>query len=131
MDSHGKCRNSNGSMISCSIPKNGGAAGNDNVDDSRYGHGSTILMNERPSMDDKDVNPSTSHQNSILPSRGWDDIFVYNAKKLDLGCCKFSVVKWILWKILGSSIMLAAWISENVNRVTGDILFRCSKHEHL
>ncbi|KAI3770584.1 hypothetical protein L6452_01723 [Arctium lappa] len=88
MDSHGKFRNNNGSMISYSIPKNDGAAGNDNVDDSRYGHGSTILRNERPFMDYKDVNPSTSHLNSILPSRGWDDIYVYNVRKVPLaaGC---------------------------------------------
>ncbi|KAI3734237.1 hypothetical protein L6452_13702 [Arctium lappa] len=103
MDSHGKSRNSNGSIISYSIPKNGGAAGNDNVDDSRYGHGSTLLMNERPSMDDKDVNPSTSHQNSILPSRGWDDISVYNAKKTQYAWFQAPDGNWELAKILSVS----------------------------
>lgn len=47
-------------------------------DDSLYGYSPS------PRMDDKDENPSVSQQNSILPSRGWDDISVYNAKKVML-----------------------------------------------
>lgn len=55
----------------------GGAFRNGNIDqlddDSPYGQSSPSLMD-----------PSVSPQNSILPSRGWDDISVYNAKKVTL-----------------------------------------------
>ncbi|XP_024991696.1 myosin-1-like [Cynara cardunculus var. scolymus] len=102
MDSDGKSRNRNGSMIS----DNDGASRNDNihqVDGSRYGHGSTLMMNERPSMDDKDVNPSTSHQKLILPSRGWDDVSVYNAKKTQNAWFQAPDGNWELAKILSVS----------------------------
>ncbi|KAI3739328.1 hypothetical protein L2E82_29731 [Cichorium intybus] len=41
----------------------------------------TLCDDKRHSVDDKDVNPSDSPQNSTLPLRGWDDVSVYNAKK--------------------------------------------------
>lgn len=84
MDSTEKSASSNSSMRSDSMRKNGGTVhGNHNIDqvddDSPYGNNSPIVL-----MDDEDVTPSFSNKNSILPSRGWDDISVYNAKKVKL-----------------------------------------------
>lgn len=72
---------SNSSVISISIPENG--SGNmDKVvdDDSPYG------QNDRPSIDDEDINPSVSPQGSVLASWGnkrWGDTASYVAKKVN------------------------------------------------
>ncbi|KAJ9553939.1 hypothetical protein OSB04_017984 [Centaurea solstitialis] len=104
MDSYGKFRNSNGGMRSGGITKKGGAASNHKIhrvdDDSRYGYGSRLVMDERPFMDDKDANPSTSQQESDLSSRGWDDICVYNAKKTQYAWYQAPDGNWELAKIL-------------------------------
>lgn len=86
MGSAEKSTSSTSSMISVSIPENGNT---DQIvdDDSPYGHRSTFFMNDRPSMDDEDVNPSISPQGSVLSSWGetkWGDTASYIAKKVNL-----------------------------------------------
>lgn len=83
-----KSGSNNSSMISVSIPENGVGNMDRGVDDdSPYGQNSNFLLNDRPSTDDDDVNPSVSSQGSVLPSWGnkkWGDTASYVAKKVNL-----------------------------------------------
>ncbi|CAI9278873.1 unnamed protein product [Lactuca saligna] len=105
MGSAEKSTSSTSSMISVSIPENGNA---DQIvdDDSPYGHRSTFFMNDRPSMDDEDVNPSSSPQGSVISSWGetkWGDTASYIAKKKLQSWYQSSDGNWELAKILSIS----------------------------
>ncbi|CAH1416612.1 unnamed protein product [Lactuca virosa] len=105
MGSAEKSTSSTSSMISVSIPENGNT---DQIvdDDSPYGRRSTFFMNDRPSMDDEDVNPSISPQGSVLSSWGetkWGDTASYIAKKKLQSWYQSSDGNWELAKILSIS----------------------------
>lgn len=80
----GEKGSSGDSGMSVSIPENG--SGNmDRVveDDSPYGH----MLDDRPSADDEDVNPSVSPHGSALGMWGnkqWGDTASYVAKKVNI-----------------------------------------------
>ncbi|KAI3498060.1 hypothetical protein L1887_33781 [Cichorium endivia] len=100
-----KSTSSTNSMISVSIPENGNM---DQIadDDSPYGQRSTLFMNDRPLMDDEDVNPSISPQGSALSSWGetkWGDTAAYAAKKKLQSWFQSSDGNWELAKILSIS----------------------------
>nr|GEW22493.1 myosin-1 [Tanacetum cinerariifolium] len=125
MDSAEKSASSNSSMRSDSMRKNGGGTvpGNHNIDqvddDSPYGNNSPNVL-----MDDEDVTPSFSNKNSLLPSRGWDDISVYNAKKKNYAWFQAPDGNWELAKILSVSgnESLIAYSETKVLKVQSDIL---------
>ncbi|KAI3516893.1 hypothetical protein L1887_16029 [Cichorium endivia] len=122
MDSTETSTSSNCSMRSDNMPENGGAVRNDNIDDggddSPYGHSPLSVMGKRHSVDDKDVNQSDS------PSRGWDDISVYNAKKKQHAWYQAPDGNWELAKIISvtGTESLISFSEGKVCKVPSDIL---------
>ncbi|KAI3778635.1 hypothetical protein L2E82_08016 [Cichorium intybus] len=122
MDSTETSTSSNCSMRSDNMPENGGAVRNDNIDDggddSPYGHSPLSVMDKRHSVDDKDVNQSDS------PSRGWDDISVYNAKKKQHAWYQAPDGNWELAKIISvtGTESLISFSEGKVCKVPSDIL---------
>ncbi|KAL7586260.1 myosin-1 [Lactuca sativa] len=95
----------------------GGAFRNGNIDqlddDSPYGQSSPSLMD-----------PSVSPQNSILPSRGWDDISVYNAKKKQHAWFQAPDGNWELARIISvtGDESLISFAEGKVCKVPSDVL---------
>nr|XP_043637804.1 myosin-1-like isoform X2 [Erigeron canadensis] len=126
MDSAEKFRDSDTSVKSDGVPENSGRDGRFNDDeDSPYGHSPTSLMDERSSMDDKDVKPSVSNQKSDLSSRGWDEVDVYNAaKKKHYAWFQAPDGNWELARIISvtGTESLIAYREDKVLKVQSDCL---------
>ncbi|KAJ9563452.1 hypothetical protein OSB04_008612 [Centaurea solstitialis] len=124
----------NSGVMSVSIPENGSAVGGDNMnqveDDSPYGQrtpSSTFFMNDRPSLDDEDIDPSVSPQGSVRPSWGenkWGDTASYVAKKKLQSWFQSADGNWELARILSISgtESLISYSEDKVQRVKSDSL---------
>ncbi|KAL4575563.1 hypothetical protein LXL04_022410 [Taraxacum kok-saghyz] len=123
MDSAETSTSNNCSTRSDNMPGVAVRNGNiDQVDDeySPYGLTPPSLMDKKPSMDDKDANPSVSP----LTSRGWDDISVYNAKKKQHAWYEAPDGNWELANIISVSgtESLISFAEGKVCKVQSDIL---------